>query len=300
MAAEVFDEITDLDHSKIWRTFSHLLLRPGELTAEYWRGRRKRYLGPVNLYLVLFALGLILYSIHQPTATLDIETMAAADRTGAYEKVITDMVKKRGLPREQVVQEVNSRWQSYVSLTQFMGPVGLAFVLRVLFLRQRRFYTEHLIFSLHVAAFSILLNILMWCLYLPVGINFRPFFFVLMGLQVVANLIHCVLAVRRAYRVTTLASVVKGAVAFTVYATLLIFVQAVALVLAIKLLPARNVAGDDARSYRGDLSRLIGVMKKFLPLCGDDGGRDAGRERMCCSMEVKRASRNIFLSSANV
>ena len=235
MAGEVFDEITDLDHSKVWHTFSHLLRRPGELTAEYWRGRRKRYLGPIKLYIVLFALGLILYSIHRPTATLDIETMAAADRTGAYETVIADVVKKRGLPREQVVQEVNSRWQSYVSLTQFMGPVCLALVLQLLFLRQRRFYAEHLIFSLHVAAFSILLNILMWCLYLLVGINFTSSFFVLMAVQVVAGLVYFVLAVRRAYRVSALASVAKGAIAFAVYVALLIFVQGAALALAIKV-----------------------------------------------------------------
>ena len=74
IASEAFAEITNLEHSKLWQTFRLLLFKPGQLTREYWNGRRKRFLGPVKLYLVFFALSLLLYSIHWPTAIYDVRT----------------------------------------------------------------------------------------------------------------------------------------------------------------------------------------------------------------------------------
>ena len=35
----------------LWRTLKLLLLQPGELTAEYLRGRRKHYVMPLRLFL---------------------------------------------------------------------------------------------------------------------------------------------------------------------------------------------------------------------------------------------------------
>lgn len=49
--AETFESLTHAD-SRLWRTLWTLLLRPGLLTAEYFAGRRERYLPPVRLYIV--------------------------------------------------------------------------------------------------------------------------------------------------------------------------------------------------------------------------------------------------------
>lgn len=38
---------------RLWGTFTRLLFRPGLLTLEYMRGRRKRYVEPLRLYLTL-------------------------------------------------------------------------------------------------------------------------------------------------------------------------------------------------------------------------------------------------------
>lgn len=59
---EQFHEVTSAD-GKMWRTFRALFV-PGELTAEYFGGRRTRYLRPIRLFLVLnvvlfFALGFL-------------------------------------------------------------------------------------------------------------------------------------------------------------------------------------------------------------------------------------------------
>ena len=49
--AETIESLTHAD-SRLWRTLWTLLVRPGLLTAEYFAGRRERYLPPVRLYIV--------------------------------------------------------------------------------------------------------------------------------------------------------------------------------------------------------------------------------------------------------
>jgi hypothetical protein len=41
---------------RLWRTLAALILRPGYLTKEYFAGRRKRYIRPARLFLVLYLL----------------------------------------------------------------------------------------------------------------------------------------------------------------------------------------------------------------------------------------------------
>lgn len=229
----VVSEITDLERSKLWRTLRKLILRPGELTAEYWRGRRQPYVGPIKLYLFFFALNLILYSAYRPTAVVDIEAMVAVDRSGAFEEIISRTAENRGVPRAVVVAEINSRWQSYVSLTQLLGPAFLALALRALLFRSGRFYAEHLIFGLHASAFAILLNILTWCFYLVVGIAFTPAFFVLGGLQAIAGLVYFVLAVGRVYETGKLGSIIVGGLSYLFYVAMIVIIQGMALRLAL-------------------------------------------------------------------
>jgi hypothetical protein len=47
---EVSEVLTTLD-SRLWRTLSTLLFRPGRLTADYLKGRRARYAPPLRLFL---------------------------------------------------------------------------------------------------------------------------------------------------------------------------------------------------------------------------------------------------------
>ena len=136
IAGEAFAEITNLEHSKLWQTFRLLLFKPGQLTRDYWKGRRKRYLGPVKLYLIFFALSLVLYSIHRPTAIYDMRTLAAADSGGELTRLLDELAAKRGIPASNIAQELNSRWQRYISMSQIVYPLFVALALK-LFLRRR-------------------------------------------------------------------------------------------------------------------------------------------------------------------
>jgi Protein of unknown function (DUF3667) len=49
---EAFGDLLELD-SRLWRTLVPLLTRPGQLTRDYLKGRRARYMPPFRTYLVL-------------------------------------------------------------------------------------------------------------------------------------------------------------------------------------------------------------------------------------------------------
>ncbi len=49
---DAFGDLFELD-SRLWRTLIPLTIRPGQLTRDYLRGRRARYMPPFRMYLVL-------------------------------------------------------------------------------------------------------------------------------------------------------------------------------------------------------------------------------------------------------
>src|SRR4051812_45191979 len=51
-ASEALESITHAD-SRLWRTLSYLLAKPGRLTLEFFAGHRVSYLPPFRLYLVI-------------------------------------------------------------------------------------------------------------------------------------------------------------------------------------------------------------------------------------------------------
>ncbi len=232
IASEAFAEITNLEHSKLWQTFRLLLFKPGQLTREHWSGRRKRFLGPVKLYLVFFALALLLFSIHQPTAIYDVRPFTAANPSGWLSRDLDKLANKRGMSASQVAQEVNSRWQSYISMSQVVYPLFVALALKLLFRRRGFYFAEHLIFSLHVLAFSFLTSALLWPIYALFGLRTSSETFTAASLLITAGSIawtgvYLLLAMHRAYTEPWLPAVIKSAVVFLTYSlTSMFFIYA--------------------------------------------------------------------------
>jgi hypothetical protein len=240
IASETFGEITNVEHSKLWQTFRLLLFKPGQLTRDHWAGRRKRYLGPVKLYLIFFALSLVLYSIHQPTAVYDIRTLAATEPGGALAQLLDEVAKKRGIPREHAAQELNSRWQSYISLSQLAYPLFVALALKFLLRRRGLYFAEHLIFALHVLAFLFFSFAALWPLFLLFGIqtSVEQYSVPYLAITVVSFLwvaIYLILALRRAYGESWVAAILKSTVVFLTYIVTTIFFMRVLIALAIDL-----------------------------------------------------------------
>ena len=235
---EAFSEITDLEHSKLWQTFRLLLFKPGQLTRHYWNGRRKRYLGPIKLYLVFFAVTLLFYSIHRPTAVYDVRTFTATNSKLA--RHMDDVAKKRGVPADQVTQEVNSNLHRYLSTSQLFYPLVVALALRLLLRRRRLHFAEHFIFALHILTFIYLTFLVAWPLFVLFGIDtsrsqYTPAYLAITFASLVWTAAYLLLALRRAYGEPWIPALVKGFLLFVTYMLSAMFFMGVSLTLALAL-----------------------------------------------------------------
>lgn len=197
-------ELTHFD-SKIFRTVRALVFRPGLLTVEYLAGRRKRYVLPLRLFLVIFALNLFLYT-RPGIALYDIRFITTAS---AQSKPFADLLErsasKRHLTKDALFDQINEHWQHNASLFQLMDVFFFAVCLAVL--NWRRYFVEHLIFALHTLAFSFLFSSVLWLYYLHYGFR-QNIFLVLISLTVL--FFYLLRAVPRMYATTGWKTLLKS------------------------------------------------------------------------------------------
>jgi len=190
------DELTHFD-SKIFRTVQALLFRPGLLTVEYLAGRRQRYVLPLRLFLVIFALNLFLYT--RPGAALyDVHVITSANpQTKLLDDKLARHAEKKHMSKEALFEQINERWQHNVSLFQ-LGEVFF-FAVWLAVLNWRRYFVEHLIFALHMSSFSLLFGCVTWLYYLRYGFKQNVF---LIAISFTVLLLYLWRAVPRMYGTT--------------------------------------------------------------------------------------------------
>jgi Protein of unknown function (DUF3667) len=157
-------EVTHLD-SKLFGTVRVLITKPGLLVADYLAGRRRRYVSPLRLFLVVFTLHLFLYTAFKTTALYDASFFVHADKTGAVNKLFDKLANKRHVSREVVDEQITERWHKGANFLQFGDVFAFALVVGVLFITRKRYFVEHLMFSLNINTFMLGLGILSWPYY---------------------------------------------------------------------------------------------------------------------------------------
>jgi hypothetical protein len=141
--------------SKIPRSVILLLTKPGFLTEEYWQGRRIRYIHPLRLFLfvsVLFVASAAFY--HQHFRKSQRTVVIIAGRQTAEKQIYAERFKKDIEELQALVLVGTDRFFNdlkYISF--FMLPI-YAFVFQALYRRQKRFYIDHLVYTLHLQSFG--------------------------------------------------------------------------------------------------------------------------------------------------
>ncbi len=235
---EALDNLLSVD-SRLWRTLITLLRRPGELTVEYWQGRRERFLPPLRLYLVVSFVSFLVFGLTENRRMIN----AGAD-DGGIVRVQGDLAEaglaedvdweeiKAGMPAfgqwlvDRVVRPAVEQPERATELffrrlpwAVFLLVPFFAVLLRIFYRKQHRFLVPHLIFSLHlhtVGFFSLALGELGDRVFGTDTVS---------SLASLAILVALYLSLRRAYGQGRLKTLLK--------LTALAFVHAIALTLAL-------------------------------------------------------------------
>ena len=153
LIGDAFRELTSID-GRLTRSIMALLSKPGLLTRDWFEGRRGRYVKPFSLFLLL---NVAFFLVQPHTALLSYRyssyvygnSAAARHRVALAEKQRTRL----GDNAEQFVIRFNAGLQDQKkSLLVFCIPV-VAIGLTVMYAWRRRFFAEHLVFSVHAYAF---------------------------------------------------------------------------------------------------------------------------------------------------
>lgn len=167
MLSETLEAFFHLD-SKIFLSLRTLITQPGQLTLEYFRGRRMPYMAPLQLFLVCN----FLFFVLQPFTGLEIlaPPLRSFEQNTFLQNIAVTLInhrlEQRHLSRSDPQQyaafteqfDHASRLQAK-TLILAMVPM-LALLLTVLYMRpvsrKRRYFAEHLVFSLHAYAWWLL------------------------------------------------------------------------------------------------------------------------------------------------
>jgi Protein of unknown function (DUF3667) len=146
--SHAFHELTHLESTSFVRTLTALVFKPGLLTREYLAGRRSGYINPVRLYLsisavfFLFAWG----------------AMLQHGGTSRIERPVQMVAAHRHVDPKTIEEQFAHALKTYAAAARFTSALVLALFVQLLYARSKRYYVEHLIFSLHYISFSFLVT----------------------------------------------------------------------------------------------------------------------------------------------
>ena len=224
--SEAAQELTSVEHSKLFHTLQALLFRPGFLTNEWKAGRRRRYLKPLNLCLGILALSFFAYSAYKPVSMFDIEKFIRESKREDSMKVFERFAAKKRTTVPELFDRLGEKWQRYVSLSTLLFVGAFALVLQLVFVLGRRYFVEHLVFSMHFISFSTLVVLLLWPVYYYLGIKTGGLNTVVGLFKWVLDIVYMYFAVRAVYDLgtvkTLLASVLVTLGYFISYALVLV------------------------------------------------------------------------------
>lgn len=155
-AREALSTLTNLD-STVSRSFAALVARPGLLTREYLAGRRTRYLRPMQLFIfcnVIFFFVQPLTGFNTLTTPLYVH-LNHLPYSPLARQIVDRVVDAKGVSAREYELLFNATIDAQArTLVVAMVPF-LALLLTAM--HRRRYFVEHLVFSVHFFAFFLLL-----------------------------------------------------------------------------------------------------------------------------------------------
>ena len=152
---ELGDDVFDVD-SRAVRSVRMLLFQPGALTLEFIRGRRRQYLGPLRMYLTVFALTLFATMLVPQTAPQQPNRLVSLLR-----QMVHGIAVRRGMTDAAAEKALEQTMAQHVTWLSLLIPLVFAVFLFACFHRRRRWFGEHLVFATHFGTFNFLVALLL-------------------------------------------------------------------------------------------------------------------------------------------
>jgi len=216
---EAFKVVTNIE-SGFLRSFRALITKPGLLTAEYFAGRRKLYLKPLQLFLFC---NIIFFFVQSYTRFNTLSTpLYVHTHQLPYSGYVREKVNRVITARGTTFKDYQVRFDATIenqskTMVVLMIPM-FALLLQVFYWRAGRYFVEHLVFSIHFYSFFLLLlsadllfvtTIAGLARRVTTHLAIFEYDFLSTALLLTACLIYLLLALRRGYKQGWVTTVVK-------------------------------------------------------------------------------------------
>jgi len=207
-----FHTIGDFFHfdSKFFRSLRPLVTKPGFLTKEYWVGRRMHYIHPLRLFFFI---------------TIVMVIVANAYYRKFEKQILEERVKKTELTtdtRDPATKERQAKKMlegmkksfsdtaTYLKYLSFLLLPVYALAFHMLYSRHKRFYIEHLVYTLHIQSFTYIILTLLLLIPLFITPDARSWFMYVLFFSLG---VYILLSLRRIYRQSWLKTFLKTVLA---------------------------------------------------------------------------------------
>ena len=155
---DAFEEVFSVD-SKFLRTIRLLLTKPGFLTNEVIAGRKVPYIKPFRLYTIVVVLHFLVFSLSGSGDVFTVDRFPIFQMIPGFHTTIEQYELKSGLSHESFNDLLNEKLKANLNILFYFVVFVLALYLKLLYLKQGKYYVEHLYYSLHMISFGLLRNI---------------------------------------------------------------------------------------------------------------------------------------------
>jgi hypothetical protein len=215
------------------RNILYLISRPGFLAKEYLEGRRKRYMTPISLFLLI---NLVFFFTVSSLRDLNLpltDQLYQPQHKALAKYWVDKRLKERSMNMEEYASDYNEVSSSLSKTLIILHAPVLAGFLMLLYWRRNYFYSDLMMFSLYLMGFILFLTIIMDLLHKSLrifDIHYLLTDSVAGYIQMVLILVYLFLAVRRFYNhrpgralLSTVATMIFFVISHFIYRSLLFF-----------------------------------------------------------------------------
>jgi hypothetical protein len=211
----VFHVIGDFFHfdSKFFRSFIPLFTRPGFLTEEYWSGRRQHYIHPLRLFffvtIVMVIIANAYYKKYEQQIMEEKVVITRSSTSTETEESIKEMERKKSKILNGVRKTFNEL-SVYLKYISFLLLPVYALGFKLLYRRSKRFYVDHLAYTLHLQSFAYIIASLLLLGAIFISPSIRTWWpLALVGVTVV----YILISLRHLYRQSWIKTIIKSILA---------------------------------------------------------------------------------------
>lgn len=230
LASEVFH----LD-SRIVQTLSVLFKKPGYLTSIYFAVSEKKYIQPLKLYFVInFIFFLLIPVLNTPQFQIfnfNMSSLTGSNKT--YKEIIEYGIKSSNVSKEIYEERFNAHLKYNQPAFLFVIIPFFALLLNIVNLRNKKYYLEHLIFSVHFLSFVLLSLLIIISLFrfiklFPGTFSIANVYlgFIIIAVIALSLVIYLFFSIREYYKSKIIVSLIKSVILFTGFIfTIVVYVK---------------------------------------------------------------------------